>query len=240
MTTHKQLMNVRQIRITGFLYLLVIICAGFSQGYVRANIVVPDDAALTAANIIENEGLFRIGLVADLIAFTLDLVVSILFYQMLKPFGKTLAMTSSALRLLAHPAIGSLNLLNHYMAFYVLGSGGALATLEPQQLESLSLMFMHAHQYGYLIAGVFFGVHCFLLGLLLNRSGIIPQFFGYFMLLAGIGYLMESFGNFLFPGNEAWLAWVVGLSAALGEVELTLYFLIKGARDTYRMKLRPS
>lgn len=240
MTTRNQLMSVRQIRITGFLYLLVIICAGFSQGYVRANIVVPGNAALTAANIIENESLFRIGLVADVIAFTLDLAISVLFYQMLKPFGKTLAMTSSALRLLAHPAIGSLNLLNHYMAFYVLGSGGALAALEPQQLESLSLMFMHAHQYGYLIAGVFFGVHCFLLGLLLNRSAIIPRFFGYFMLLAGIGYLMESFGNFLFPGNEAWLAWVVGLSAALGEVELTLYFLIKGARPGYKVRMKPA
>jgi hypothetical protein len=43
---------------------------------------------------------------------------------------------------------------------------------------------------------------------------------------------METFGDFLFPGNEHWLAWVVGLSAALGEVELTLYMLIKGVKKT--------
>lgn len=223
-------MSKGTLRLVGLLYVLVIVCAGFSQGYVRANLVVPGDASATASNILGSEGLFRLGLAADLLAFIMDAVISVLFYELLKPFGKTLAMTSSALRLLAHPAIGSLNLLNHYLALYVLGGSGLLASFEAGQLESLSLLFMHAHQYGYLIAGAFFGVHCFLLGILLYRSQVVPPFFAWMMGLAAIGYLMESFGNFLFPGNETWLAWVVGLSAALGEVELALFLLIKGGR----------
>ena len=75
-------------------------------------------------------------------------------------------MISSALRLLAHPAIGALNLLNHFMAFQVLGGGEFLNSFDPSQLESLSLLFMDSHRYGYLIAGGFFGFHCFLLGIL--------------------------------------------------------------------------
>lgn len=212
------------------MYLLVIVCAGFSQGYVRGNLIVPGDASATAANIVASEGLFRLGLVADLIAFILDAIISVMFYQMFRSHNKTLALASSALRLLAHPAVGSINLLNHYLALYVLGGAGFLSAFDGAQLESLSMLFMEAHRNGYLIAGGLFGVHCFLLGLLICQTHLIPKLFGVMMMVAAAGYLMETFGDFLFPGNETWLAWVVGLAAVLGEVELTLYMLIKGVR----------
>lgn len=232
------LMTKNSVRFTGFLYLLVIIGAGFGQGYVRGSLVVPGNAAATANNILANEGLFRLGLVTDLIAFLIDAVISVLFYQMFKPYGRTLALVSAALRLLAHPAIGALNLLNHYLAAHVLSGADYLGVFDLAQLEALSQLFMDAHQYGYLIAGAFFGVHCFLLGLLIIRSDMIPGLFGLFMILASIGYFMETFGDLLFPGNEAWLAWVVGLSAALGEVGLTLYLLIVGTRKSYAENLK--
>ncbi|MEP4533198.1 MAG: DUF4386 domain-containing protein [Cyclobacteriaceae bacterium] len=220
----------KDARITGLMYLLVIICAGFSQGYVRGTLYITGDALATAANILDNQGLFRLGLVSDLTAFILDVIISVMFYQMLKPFGKTLAMVSSALRLIAHPAIGALNLLNHFMALNVLGGAELFAGFDQAQLESLSLIFMDAHRYGYLIAGGFFGVHCALLGVQLHRSSLTPKFMGWFMVMAAVGYLMETFGDFLYPGNEEWLAWLVGLSAALGEVVLAFYLLIRGVK----------
>lgn len=228
------------VRLIGLLYMAVIICAGFSQGYVRANLVAPGDALTTATNILSNIELFRFGLAADMVAFILDAIISVLLYQMLKPFGKTPAMISSGLRLLAHPAIGALNLLNHYMAYHVLSGADFLTAFDHKQLESMSLLFMDAHRYGYLIAGGLFGVHCFLLGLLLIRSKMVPGFFGLMMMVAAGGYLMETFGDFLFPGNEEWLAWVVGLSSVLGEVELALYMLIKGTTRAYSENLKAS
>lgn len=226
----KNLIDKNQIRLTGFLYLLVIILAGFSQGYVRGTIVVAGDAAATATNIQQNLGLFRLGLTTDLLAFLLDAVISIMLYQIFKPFSKTLALVSSALRLIAHPAIGSLNLLNHFLAYQVLGDAQLMTTFSGEQLQSFSLLFMEAHRYGYLIAGAFFGVHMLLLGVLIYRSDIIPHLFGGLMLGAAAGYLVESFGNFTIPGNEAWLALLVGITAALGEVGLTFYMMIKGRK----------
>ena len=218
-------------RLTGLLYLIVIICAGFSQGYVRGTIVVPNDAARTALNILEQGGLFRLGLATDLIAFTTDAVIAVLFYQLLKSVDQTLAMVAAALRLLAHPAIASLNLLNHYMAQRVLESKDWALSHSPEQLYDWSMLLMDAHRAGYLIAGALFGLHCLLLGLLIYRSGLIPKAFGVLMSLAGMTYLMETFGVFLFPGNDAWLALLVGGAAALGEVSLTVYLLIKGVRS---------
>lgn len=231
-------MNLRTVRLTGLLYLLVILCAGFSQGYVRSTLVVPGDAAATATHITTHASLFRLGLSLDLIAFLLDAVISVLLYQLFKPYGKTLAMASSALRLLAHPAIASLNLLNHYMASHVLGDAGLLAAFDEAQLQTISLLFMDAHRYGYLLAGAFFGVHCFLLGVLIYRSNVIPKLFGGLMMGAAAGYLLETFGDFTRPGYEAELALVVGIAAALGEVSLALYLLIKGTTNAYKQQLK--
>lgn len=160
--THKK--ALLYARIAGVLYLVIIVCAGFSEGFVRSSLVVPADAAATAANIIESEGLFRLGLVSDLIAFMSDAVVAVLFYQLLKPVSQTLSLVAAALRLLAHPAIGSLNLLNHYAALKMAGGEGILTAFETGQLQSWSLLFMDFHGIGYIIAGAFFGLHCLILG----------------------------------------------------------------------------
>jgi hypothetical protein len=224
-------MKTSTYRLTGLLYLLVIVLAGSSQGYIRGTLIDYDDPSLTAANILENIAMFRAGLTFDLLAFILDAVISVLLYQMFKSYGKNMAMIAAVLRLIAHPAIGSLNLLNHYLAYQVLGGADFLTTFSPAQLESLSMLFIDAHRYGYLIAGGFFGVHCLLLGILIFRSNTIPSFIGGFLIGSAAGYLIETFGNFNLPGYEHYTALIVGISAAIGEVTFTLYLIVKGKKS---------
>ncbi|NQZ75156.1 MAG: DUF4386 domain-containing protein [Ekhidna sp.] len=223
-------MEKKTHRLTGLLYLIVIICAGFSQGYVRETIIVSGDALATATNILEDEELFRLGLSLDLVAFITDAIIAVLLYQMFKPFGKNLALASAALRLIAHPAIGSINLLNHYLAIHVLGGAEYLSSFDQEQLASVSLLLVDAHTNGYLIAGGFFGLHLLLLGLSIHKSNTIPAILGWFLLASSLGYLIETFGNFLVPGYETYTALIVGFSAALGEVSFTFYLLIKGKK----------
>lgn len=219
-------------RLTGILYLLVILLAGFSQGYVRGTIFIPDDPQVTLTNIISSEVLFRLGLISDLLAFMIDAVISILLYQLLKSVNKTIAAIASVFRILAHPAIGSLNLLNHYMALETASRSGLMSSLGIEQQEVWTMLFMNAHNAGYLLAGAFFGIHCLLLGILLYRSVLFPKVFGILMVLAAGGYMLETFGNFIFPGYQFVLANIVGFSAAIGEVSFTLYLLVKGTRKT--------
>ena len=216
------------MRLIGFLYLLVILFAGSSQGYVRGSLVIYGDGEATAFNIAENMGLFRWGLVLDLTAFILDALISVLLYQLFRPVDKSLAMVSSALRLIAHPAIGSLNLLNHYLAGEVLGGSDYLSVFDPIQLEAFSMLFMEAHRYGYLIAGGFFGIHCLLLGILIYRSAFMPKWLGLLLIGSAAGYVVETFVNFGIPGYEGYTALIVGVSAALGEISLTLFLIYKG------------
>ncbi|WP_299096288.1 DUF4386 domain-containing protein [uncultured Winogradskyella sp.] len=234
MKSVKALASIKQIRLTGLLYLLVIICAGFSQGYVRGTLIVPGNAVQTANNILQNKSLFQLGLTTDLIAFLLDVVISVFLYQIFKPFNKTLAMVSSAFRLIAHPAIGSLNLLNHYMALKVLGTSGMSGAFSEAQAQEMCSLLMEAHHYGYLIAGGFFGIHCLLLAMLIYKSNVFPKLFGGLLLGAAAGYLIETFGNFNVPGYEGFTALIVGVAAALGEVGLTFYMITKGTTSSYK------
>lgn len=234
MKSVKSFASIKLIRLTGLLYLLVIMFAGFSQGYVRASLIVPGNAVETANNIIKNAGLFQLGLTTDLIAFLLDAVIALMLYKIFKPFNESLAMVSSVFRLIAHPAIGSLNLLNHYMALKVLKMDNLSSSFNTAQVQEISNTFIEAHQYGYLIAGSFFGIHCLLLAFLIYRSNVFPKVFGGLLFGASAGYLIESFGNFNIPGYEGYTALIVGVTAAVGEVGLTFYMLFKGSTESYK------
>ena len=76
----------RTARLAGFLYLIVIICAGFSEGYVRSSLVVPEDAATTASNITSSEWLYRLGFASDLIAFMADAAIDFVERHRDEPF----------------------------------------------------------------------------------------------------------------------------------------------------------
>jgi hypothetical protein len=218
-------------RIAGILYLIIIVGAGFSQGAVRGTLVVPGDAAATAANIMGSQGLYRLGFVGDLVAFLSDAAVAMLLYVVLRPVSKTISLLAAAFRLLAHPAVAGINLLNHMAPLVLLGGGGYLNAFDTAQLQSLSLFFLEAHRYGYLIAGAFFGLSLLFLGWLLYRAEYFPKVLGILLAAAALGYLIESFGNFLITGNEEILGWIVGLPAAVGEISFTVWLLVKGVRS---------
>ena len=221
----------RIARITGILYVVFIVCAGFSAGVVRSSLVIPGDAAATATNIIASEGLFRLGFATDLIAFLTDAAVSVLFYVLLKQVNHTVALLAAAFRLIAHPAIAGINLVNHYIPLLLLNGSGFAQPFGSEQLHALVTLFLNAHTTGYLIAGAFFGIHLIFLGYLLYKSELFPGLFGILIGVAAAGYLLESFGNFLIPGYKEIFAWIVGVTAVLGEVSLALWLLIMGVKN---------
>jgi hypothetical protein len=217
-------------RAAGLLYLVIIVCAGFSEGYVRSSLIVPGDAAATTSNIQASQWLFRVGFASDLIAFLCDLVVAVLFYQLLKPVSRTLSLVAACFRLLAHPAIASVNLLNHFNALLLLSGADYLRAFSTDQLQALVLLSLTTHKYGYLIGGAFFGLHCLILGYLFFKSDLFPGILGILLVLASVGYLTESFGNFLFPQYGPLFAWIVAVPAVIAELSLCLWLLVKGVK----------
>jgi Domain of unknown function (DUF4386) len=84
-------------RLAGVFYLLTIIGGVFAEVFVRGRLVVRNDAAATATNILANEPLYRLGLVADLVMLASYVAVTLLLYLLLEPVSRPLALL--ALRL---------------------------------------------------------------------------------------------------------------------------------------------
>jgi hypothetical protein len=71
-------------RIAGVFYLLTILARMFVEIFVRNRLVVSDDAAATATNILAHEPLWRWGFAADIIAFASYIALMALLYELFK------------------------------------------------------------------------------------------------------------------------------------------------------------
>lgn len=219
---------LRYSRVAGFLYLLIIICGLFSELYVRGNLIFPEDAAATAQNILNAELLFRFGLVSDLIMLLSDISVAAIFYKLLAPISPILSLMTAFFRLTMDAILG-LNLLNDWMAIFLLKSGTILSGFAPEQLQSFTLFLLKAHQSGYDLGLIFFGVHCLLLGYLFFKSGYVPRLLGVLLGLAAVAYLVDSFTAILFPPLEAIVAPLL-IFSFIAELSLAGWLLLKGVK----------
>ncbi len=216
-----------QARMAGVLYLIIIVSGLFSEMVVRSGIIVPDDIRATAENILAKETLFRIGFLSDLIMVMSDVGVALLFYLLFRHVNKGLSMLSAFFRLAQATVIG-INLLNMFMPLILLNRGEFLQAFSDEQVYSLSSLFLEAHTYGYLISGVFFGISCILLGVLIYRSDYFPRWLGVLVLAAGISYLIDCITNFLAPGYASLSEYLVVSVAVISEFSLCLFLLIRG------------
>ena len=74
----------------------------------------------------------------------------------------------------------------------------------------------------------FFSLHCLVLGWLVYNSGYFPRVLGTFLMFAALGYMVNSFGSFLFPDHQAVFGVVVAVTAVVGEFPFFFWLLIKG------------
>ena len=228
MTTKEEMNSLkRTARIAGFLYLILAPFGLFSLMYV-ANLIVPGDAATTANNIMASEGLFRVSIVSESVVFLIEIVLVVMLYVLLKPVSKTLSLVAAFSRL-AMAVIQGINLLNHLAALLLLSGADYLTVFQPNQLHALVLLFLNAHEYVALIWGLFFGLHLFVLGYLVYKSGYIPRILGVLLVFASLCYLTQSFGIILLPKYEEIFALVAYLSII--EIAFPLWLLIKGVKD---------
>jgi hypothetical protein len=214
-------------RVAGLLYLIIFVAAPFSFFFVRSTVIVPGDATATANNIMASEWLFRLGIVSDSVVFLTEIVLVALLYVLLKPVSRTLALVMMSSRL-AMAVMQGINLLNYFVVLILLSGAGYLTVFQPDQLHALVLLFLNAYEYVALIWGTFFGLHLLVLGYLLFKSGYFPRILGVLLVFASLGYLIDSFGNFLLPQYEEIFASVVVVLALLGELPFTLWLLLKG------------
>jgi len=182
---------------------------------------VRGDAAATANNVIASESLFRFGIVGNLFTFIANIFLALALYQLLKVVNKNMASLMVILFLVGVP-IAMLNELTQLAILQLLGGADYLKAYPTDQLQALAYLLLRLHDQGLLIAHIFFGLWLLPMGYLVSKSGFIPKIVGVLLVIAGVGYVVQSFAAFLGYNVN------IILFTGLGELVFLLWLLIKG------------
>ena len=216
-------------RIAGASWFLIILTGIAAEFFIRMPLIVSGDAATTAANIMASEGLFRLGIALDIVMLVFDIVATVALYALLRRVHHSLALLAAFFRLVMDAVLAA-NLVNLVLVLLFLNAGGGQA----EQVQGMAQVFLDVHGSGYDIALIFFGLHCFILGGLIYRSGFVPRALGLLLLLASLGYLIDSFAHLLLPQGSPLpgvsAAALIGLAVA-AELALSLWLLVRGAGE---------
>ncbi len=212
-------------RITGAFYLLTILTGIFAQGFVSGSLVADGDAAATATNILTHRGLFRLGFAVYLIEMACQIAMTALFYDLLKPAGRSVSLVAAFLGLTGC-IIKTLSRLFFIAPLFILGGAHYLSVFSTEQLQALALLFLRVNDHGAGIALAFFGFYALLNGYLIIRSTFLPRILGVWSAVAGLGWL-----TFLYPPLGYRLFPYVAVFGLLGSVLLILWLLVFGVNE---------
>ncbi|GIF42925.1 hypothetical protein Axi01nite_72360 [Actinoplanes xinjiangensis] len=208
-------------RIAGLLYLILAVLGGWAQLQARGSVYVEGDATRTAANIIEHETLFRLGLVADILMATVFVLLGLVLHRLLHHVHER-----AATALLVFVSIGAGSILLN-LTFH---AGALLAATRPGHSAELVLLLFDLHQQGYVLGGVFFGLWLLPMGYLAWRSPMLPSWLGVLVMAAAVAWVADPLLAFGLPDAPALIRTVVEVPTSVGEFGLLLYLLIRGVR----------
>ena len=218
--------------IAGIGYLFIFITGIFSNFFVLESLIVPGDATTTTNNITDNDFLFRIGILSFIIMVVWDVVLAWALYVLLKPVNENLSLLSGWLRLVNSTIFG-IALYNLFSILQISNGAEYLNALGTNYMYTQVMLFFDAFNYTWLIGLVFFGIHLFVLGYLIFKSGYMPKFLGILLIIAAIGYLIDSLANFLLSNYSDYknlFMFIVIVPGIIGELSLTFWLLFKGVK----------
>ena len=211
--------------IAGLSLLLSVGTAPFAELYALPKLIVQDNAAETAQNIIANQSLFVAAIFSYLVAFICDLVLAWSLYILLRPVNSNLSLLTAWLRL-TYTIIALVALNNLVTVYRLLTTSDYLKLLGQDQLYAQSMIYLRAFRNHWYFGIIFFALHLLFLGYLIIRSNYIPKWLGIILLVTGLGYLLTTVQPYLFPNIKVDFAQYT----FYGELIFMFWLLIKGSR----------
>jgi len=216
-------------RIAGLWYLLLIAIGPLFLIYIPNKLFVYGNATATVNNIAAHERLFRVGILAELVGGVVLIFLVLAFYRLFQGVDRYLAVLVVILGGVLPAVIYFVNVVNEFGALMVAGGADFLSAFDKPQRDALAMVFLHLHGYQIDASLVLAGAWLFPLATLVYRSRFLPRFLGVWLALAGFGWLILSFTAILAPQYQDKL-FSVFQPAFFGEIALTLWLVIKGAR----------
>ncbi len=213
-------------RTLGFLFLLVIVCGVFAQGFVSERLVDFSNPTTTANNILAHRGLFQLGFTVYLIEMAAQVTTAALWYFLLRPVNKPLALTAAFIEL-AGATIKTFARVFFIAPLWVLSGGSTLLHgFTPEQVQSTALILLRSNDIGAATAMAFFGFSTLLNGYLIFKSTFLPRWLGVMGMIAGLCWML-----FLYPPLGRASFGITALYGLLDSVVIILWLTIRGVDE---------
>ena len=220
----------KQARIVGFLYLLLAVVGPVRLIYIPTKLFVHGDAAATAANIQAHETLFRLGIGADLIGAVILIYLALAFYKLFKDVDRDQAVLLVITGGVLPSALYFVNTVNDAAALALVNGADYLLVVSEPQRFALARFFLDLHYLLVVSAEVLWGVWLFPMAILTIRSGFLPKFLGWWLILNGLAYLVQSFTGVFLP-QFGDVVDSYSFPFQLGEIAMVLWLLAMGAKE---------
>lgn len=221
-------MNIKQaFLVSGISYLLIFISGFYANFAILETMVVPSNAGVTVSNFLKDQSGLGWGIVGFLAMLFFDVVLVFSLFLVTKKVNRKVTMVASGFRLI-HAICFAMALMCLIEIYQITAdtAGLDMASLQ-QSVMYLLQQFDKIWTWGLLL----FGVHLAFLGYLSIKSDMIPKGIGYLLLLAAIGYLVDSSAK-LFMSTYLDYAQIfeilVVVLGVVGELSFTIFLLIKG------------
>jgi hypothetical protein len=228
-------MSPRSIARMGGLFWLITFVMGALALSIYDGFVVAGDAAATASNLLSRESFYRLGVSANLVATMAYLVATLFVYELLRPVSKRISLLAAFFSLTAC-AISCVAHALQLAPLAILRGESHAALFTREQVDGLARLFLQTSEQTASVAFAFFGLHVFLIGVLILRSTFLHRAVGLLMLFGGLGWLTFAFANLLSPELGRTLSPYILFPGILGEGALVVWLLVKGVNTNRWME----
>jgi hypothetical protein len=156
-------------------------------------------------------------------------VIGWALYIRFQAVNRSLSLLAALFRVVYATMLG-VALTNLVSALQLVGGADFLKAFGTDQLQAQMMVLLSAFQSGWDLALIIFGLHLFVLGLLVfgSSKGRALRVLGILVIAAGLGYIVDGCGKLLLPDYSL----TVGAYTFVGEALLMFWLLWKGIRGT--------
>jgi len=215
-------------RVVGLWYLTLVLTGPLTLLYIPDKLFVLNDAAATAANIAAHQGLFKTGMLADLLGSVILIFLVFAFYRLFKDVDRELSVWLVITGGIMPATLTLVNFVNSAGALTVAQNPGFLSVFDQPQRDALVLLFVRLHEHQITAAEILWGLWLFPMGLLTYKSGFLPRFIGVWLVINGVSYILLSVSRLMTP-DIAGRLFNYAQPALFGELAIMLWLLVKGA-----------
>ncbi len=220
-------------RIAGLGYVAIFALAVFANFFVLEALVVDGDPATTVANLRDSLGLFRLGLIAFLVVFAVDVVVAWALHLVFRSIDAELSLVTAWSRLTYTVFLG-VGLVFWFEAVNLVQPDGVTVDgADGPLLEAQVMTALDSFDATWLIGLFVFGLHLVGLGTMILRSAVAPRIMGWLLVMAGAAYAVDTVAHLMLADYDRYanaLLAMVAIPSMIGEGWLGLWLLTRAHR----------